>query len=278
MTSSLSDAEYLFIRSLVYERSRINLGDHKHEMVAGRIGKRLRQLGLPGYSEYCRFLQTDTGQAELIDLIDAISTNHTSFFRDSSHFDFMRTQILPKLGTVPSRSNPRKVRVWSAACSSGEEPYSIAICLAEHFIRMPEWSWEIDATDISTRMLSDARTGIYKADQVTLPQPEWLRRYFQHGLNAYDGYYRVKQEIRNRVRFFHVNLFQLHYPFPSGFQIVFCRNVMIYFDRSTQRQLLQKIADYSAPGAFLFLGPSESLIGIRGCFRYVSPGIYQKEK
>lgn len=277
MTHSLSEADYRFIRDLVYERSRINLGNHKHELVAGRVGKRLRRLGLQSYSQYCDFLQSDSGQEELIDLIDAISTNHTSFFRDLRHFEFLRNHVLPALVSA-SRASARKIRIWSAACSSGEEPYSIAICLAEFFSRVNGWTWEIDATDISTRMLAGAEAGIYEADQVKLPQMEWLKRYFQRGVNAYDGYYRVKNFLRSQVRFNHVNLFQPRYPFAPGYQVVFCRNVMIYFDRETQEQLLKRIADYSALGAFLFVGPSESLIGIRGCFRYCAPGIYQKDK
>ena len=277
MTHSLSEVDYRFIRDLVYERSRISLGDHKQELVAGRVAKRLRQLGLQSYSEYCDFLLTCDGEEELIDLVDAISTNHTSFFRDPGHFDFLRTQILPKLASA-ARNQARKIRVWSAACSSGEEPYSIGICLAEFFSKTPGWSWEIDATDISTRILARAEAGIYEADHVKLPQPEWLRRYFQRGVNSYAGHYRVKVELRSQVHFHHVNLFQRSYPFPPGYQIVFCRNVMIYFDRATQQQLLKRLADHSAPGALLFVGPSESLIGIRDCFRYCAPGVYQKEK
>lgn len=277
MIHPLSEADYRFIRDLVYERSRINLGNHKQELVAGRIGKRLRQLGFQHYSQYCDFLQSDRGEDELVDLINAISTNHTSFFRDLRHFEFLRNQVLPKITSAP-QVPARKLRVWSAACSSGEEPYSIAICLAEFFARTPGWTWQIDATDISTRMLAHGENGIYEADQVKLPQMEWLKRYFQRGVNAYQGHYRVKSALRSQIRFHHVNLFQPRYPFPSGYQIVFCRNVMIYFDRETQQQLLKRIADHSAPGAFLFVGPSESLIGIRGCFRYCSPGIYQKDK
>lgn len=277
MSPSLSEPDYRFIRDLVYQRSRINLGNHKQELVAGRVAKRLRQLGMESYSEYCHFLESEAGQVELTDLIDAISTNHTSFFRDLRHFEFLRGEILPKLETLIPRSKPRKLRVWSAACSSGEEPYSIALCLADHFSKVKGWSWEVEATDISTRILAAAEAGIYDAQQVTLPQPDWLRRYFQRGVNAYEGCYRVKREVREQVRFYHANLFQPQYPFPPGFHVVFCRNVMIYFDRPTQQQLLQKIAEHSARGAYLFVGPSESLIGIRGSFRYLSPGIYQKD-
>lgn len=278
MTRNLSESEYRFLRDLVYQRSRINLGESKHELVASRIGKRLRQLGLHSYSDYCRYLQSQNGQEELTDFIDAISTNHTSFFRDPSHFDFLRKQIMEPMRATARTAAVRKFRVWSAACSSGQEPYSIALCLAEFFATIPGWNWEIDASDISTRMLSAAQAGIYEAEQVTLPNNDWLRRYFQRGVRAYEGCFRVKPEIRDRVRFHHINLFQPRYPFPSGFQVVFCRNVMIYFDRPTQQNLIQKIADHSTTGAFLFVGPSESLIGIKHSFQYVAPGIYQKPK
>ena len=275
---SLDEREYRLIRDRVYQESRINLGNNKQELVSGRISKRLRHLGMHTYEEYCRFLETGPGQQELRNLIDAISTNYTSFFREAKHFEFLQKEILAKLDDRAVRSDGRKFRVWSAACSSGEEPYSLAICLADFFSKRPAWSWKVDATDISSRMLAAAEAGIYEVGQVKLPNPEWLRRYFQRGFNRFAGHFRVKPGLREKVQFHHVNLFQARYPFSPGFQVVFCRNVMIYFDRPTQHQLIQRITEFLAPGGFLFIGPSESLIGIKHTLRYLQPSIYSKER
>lgn len=275
---SLDEREYRLIRDLVYQESRINLGNNKQELVSGRVGKRLRHLGLHSYAEYCRYLESELGQQELRNLIDAISTNYTSFFREAKHFEFLQNEILMKLDDRAGRTAGRKFRVWSAACSSGEEPYSLAVCLANFFSKRPAWNWEVAATDISSRMLAAAEAGIYEAAQVKLPNPEWLRRYFQRGFNRFAGHFRVKPELREKVQFHHVNLFQARYPFAPGFQVVFCRNVMIYFDRPTQLQLIQRITEFLAPGGFLFIGPSESLIGIKHALRYLQPSIYGKER
>ena len=278
MVRSISDDDYRLIRDLVYQESRINLGNNKQELVAGRINKRLRHLGMGGYEDYCAFLQSGEGHEELRNLIDAISTNYTFFFREGKHFAFLRETILPGLETRTGRRSGRQFQVWSAACSSGEEPYSLAICLDDFFSRRDGWDWEVAATDISTRMLSKADAGIYEEDQVKLPNPEWLRRYFQRGFNRFSGHYRVKQELREKVRFYPMNLFQARYPFPAGFHVIFCRNVMIYFDRPTQQQLIQRLIEYLAPEGFLMIGPSESLIGIKHALHYVQPSIYQKGK
>lgn len=276
VTETIAESDYQLICDLVYQHSRIALGANKHELVSGRIKKRLRQLGLPDYSDYCRLLVSPDGSGELEALIDVISTNFTNFFRDPQHFDFLRREILPKLD-LQDRARPHKFRVWSAACSSGEEPYSIACVLADFFPRAPRWSWEIEATDISTRMLEAAGRGIYELDKVRLPQADWLRRFFQRGHNRFAGYGRVKPEIRKAVQFHHLNLFQARYPFAAPFDVIFCRNVMIYFDRPSQQQLVLKLFQWLRPGGHLFVGPSESLIGISHPLRYVKPSIYRKE-
>jgi chemotaxis protein methyltransferase CheR len=272
---SLGEREYQVIRKLVYERSRINLGPDKKALVAGRVNKRLRSLHLDSYGDYCRLLTSSDGENELKDLVDVISTNFTNFFRETSHFEFLRGTALPHFCTV-TRSRIKRFRIWSAACSSGEEPYSIAIVLADYFAEKPGWEWQVEATDISTRILVKARTGIYEADRVTLPKPEMLKRYFRKGVRSYDGYYRVKPELRSRVHFQHLNLFQPDYPFVPGLQVIFCRNVMIYFDRPTQEQLVNRLTDFLSPGGFLFVGHAESLIGIKHSLCAIEPSVYQK--
>lgn len=271
---SLSDTDYQFLVNLVYERSRISLGGEKRELVAARLGKRLRHHGMSRYGDYCKFLRTPAGEDELTHLIDAISTNHTFFFREIKHFEFLNTVLLPEF----SRKSPGAAfRCWSAASSTGEEPYSIAITLAEWFGRPGSaGAWTLDASDISTKVLAKAREGIYPADRLQEVSAELIRRYFLQGKGEATGLHQVKPELRSQVRFHHLNLFQRQYPFRDPFHLIFCRNVMIYFDRSTQEQLVARLHDLILPGGYLFVGHSESLTGIRHAFRMIRPAIYQK--
>ncbi len=267
---SIGDREYEFIRRLVYEHSRINLGTDKKELVAARVNKRLRLLQLETYADYCNLLQSPQGEEELVDLLDVISTNFTNFFREEKHFEFLKGTALPEL----SKYSP--FCIWSAACSTGEEPYSIAILLAEYFKAIHPNKWVIEATDISTRVLNKAQQGVYEANHVKLPSQDLLRKYFQRGSNKWEGHFRVKDELRNQIRFHHFNLFNAGYPFTTEFQVIFCRNVMIYFDRPTQEQLIAKLADRLVPGGYLFVGHSESLTGVKHTLKSVQPSVYRK--
>ncbi len=270
---SLSDQDYERIRRLVYEHSRIDLGENKKELVTARLAKRLRATGIPDYAAYCAHVDSKKGEEELTHLIDAISTNHTFFFREIKHFDYMRETVLP----AAVKGDPRRVfRLWSAAASSGEEPYSIAIQLDDYFSRQPGWNWKVEATDISTKILAKAREGIYPAERLREVPPEWMRSYFQKGVNEWEGHFRVKAEVRQRVNYTHLNLLQPSYPFQEPFHAIWCRNVMIYFDRPTQEQLVNQLAAKLAPGGWLFIGHSESLTGIRHPLKAVKPAIYQK--
>lgn len=176
--SALEDTEYKFIRELVYQRSRISLGPDRKELVATRLDKRLRKLQLNSYADYCELLRTDAGVDEVTNLVDVISTNYTSFFREMQHFEFMTQVVLPEWRSRPAHPPAEPFRAWSAPCSSGEEPYSIAITLADFFADDPTVDWHIEASDISTRKLSDAEHGIYEMERVQLPQPAWLRVFF----------------------------------------------------------------------------------------------------
>ena len=274
-TSRLEDKDYNFICRLVYERSRIHLGHDKRALVASRLAKRLRQLQLPDYDAYCRLLRSPEGEAELRFLIDRISTNHTNFFREMKHFDFLRDTVIPRWRN--RRPGKRDMfRVWSAACSSGEEPYSMAICLAEYLSRPESGAWRIEASDISTRVLDLARQGIYTAERLSAVNPQWLQRYFQKGLRDWQGHFRVKEELRQRVSFHHLNLLEAGYPFSQPFECIFCRNVMIYFDRPTQEDLVRHLAERLVPGGYLMVGHSESLNGIKHSLRLVQPAIYMR--
>jgi len=271
--ATLTQQAYEFITQLVYERSRISLGDDKKSLVAGRLGQRLRALGLSDYEQYCNLLRSAHAEDEISELIDLISTNHTHFFREPAHFDFLRRSVLPTL-TARLGFAQRPLRFWSAAASSGEEVYSLAIVLAEYARVQPAFTWQIDASDISQRMLDRCRSGIYAADKVELPSPELLERYFQRGFSEREGYYRVKAELRRKVGVQYINLFQPHYPLPNGLDVIFCRNVMIYFDAPSRELLLDRLTEQLAPGGYLFVGHSESLIGLRHSLKSVWPSVY----
>lgn len=269
----MRDSEFDFIRSLVYERSRINLGPDKRQLVSARLGKRLRATNVPTLTEYCRLLQEPGAEHELGHLIDAISTNHTFFFREIAHFDFLRTTAVPELLERARAERWSRLRMWSAACSSGEEPFSIAMTLADC---LPTGQWQIDATDISHRILAKAAAGIYSQETVSRLPAETIRAHFQRGFGPQAGNYRVKAALRESVHFHHLNLLEGQPPFTEPFQVIFCRNVMIYFDRPTQEELIDRLARRLVPGGYLMVGHSESLTHLRQPLQAVRPAVYRK--
>jgi chemotaxis protein methyltransferase CheR len=274
MGAALADADFDFLCRLIYERSRIHLGPDKRVLVASRLAKRLRHHGLDNYGDYCKLLRSPRGEEELTFLIDRISTNHTHFFRELKHFDFLRDTVIPKWQAETRRRDP--FRIWSAASSTGEEAYSIAIELAQHFAPAESGRWQIEGTDISTRVLEAAQRGVYEADKLGGVTPELLRRHFQRGVNQWAGHMRVKDELRKRVNFQHLNLLEGNYPFAQPFDLIFCRNVMIYFDRPTQETLVRQLAGKLIPGGHLLVGHSESLSGVKHDLKLVRPAIYLK--
>ncbi|MFM7136231.1 MAG: CheR family methyltransferase [Planctomycetota bacterium] len=271
----LTPAAYQFLSQLVYQRSRIRLGPDKQSLVASRLGQRLQALDLDHFDAYCDLLQSPGAEDEIGELIDLISTNHTHFFREPAHFEILERSVLPTLATR-AEALARTVRVWSAASSSGEEAYTLAIVLAEHARRRPGFTWRIDASDISRRMLDRCVSGIYPAAKVNVPSTEILHRYFQRGFGEREGFYRVKAELRRQVAVDHINLFQPVYPLPRGFDVIFCRNVMIYFDAPSRELLVNRLTEQLIPGGHLFIGHSESLIGLRHPLESVWPSVYRR--
>lgn len=269
----MRESEFDFIRSLVYERSRISLSRDKRELVTARLGKRLRATNLTSVGEYCRLLKAPGQEAELANLIDAISTNHTFFFRENAHFDFLRQKVIPEMQGTAAKERRTCFNVWSAACSSGEEPYSIAMTLAEC---MPNSPWRIEATDISHRILDRAKAGIYRDETVQRLTAQQLQAYFQRGFGPQDGNYRVKAALRNQITFRHLNLLEGEPPFHEQFHVIFCRNVMIYFDQPTQEELVARLARQLRPGGYLFVGHAESLTAVRHTLQNVRPAVYRR--
>jgi chemotaxis protein methyltransferase CheR len=272
--SSLSDGDYRFLCDLIYERSRIHLGPDKRVLVTSRLAKRLRHHNLTNYGEYCDLLRSPKGEEELQFLIDRISTNHTHFFREQKHFDFLTEVVIPRWQADARRPEP--FGIWSAASSTGEEAYSIAVHLAEEFCPAESNRWRIEGTDISTRVLEVAQRGVYESDRLASVAPDVMRRHFQRGVNQWQGHLRVKDEIRRQVRFQHLNLLDGNYPFDRPFDLIFCRNVMIYFDRPTQETLVRLLAEKLVPGGYLFVGHSESLSGVKHTLKLVRPAVYLK--
>jgi chemotaxis protein methyltransferase CheR len=270
-----SPAEYEFIRQLVYEHSRIHLGAGMKEMVGQRLHRRLTATGLDSYQDYCDYLKSPGGEEELTGLIDAISTNVTSFFGEGPQFDFLASTLLPQWVAEPGRRPGDVFRAWSAACSSGEEPYSIAIVLDDFFSRHRPYRGQVIASDISTRMLQRAQEGIYRLEQVKLPEVEWLKRYFLKGVGAYQGCCRVKDELKKLVAFHHANLLQPDFPAAGPVEVIFCRNVMIYFDQKTQEELVERLTGRLVPGGYLLVGHSESLIGLPHLLSTVCASVYR---
>ena len=274
MTASempISPTAFAFLADLVYRRSRIRLGPDKQSFVSGRLGGHLRAIDCSSFDANCRLLDSPAGADEIGVVIDLLSTNHTQFFREPDHFDFLAREVLP-------RAAARPLRVWCAAAASGEEAYSLAIVLAEHFAGSAADDWTLVASDISRRMLDRCRRAIYAADQVRLPDAGMLPRHFRRGFGEWEGYYRVKPALRRRVAIEHVNLFQAAYPWPAGFEVIFCRNVMIYFDAESRQALVERLFEQLTPGGHLFVGHAEGLQGLRHRFRAAAPGVYERPR
>ena len=272
---SFSGKAYRFLVDLVYEHSRIRLGADKQTLLANRLQKRLRVLGLASYDDYCAVLESREGAEEIEELVDLISTNHTKFFRESDHFSFLVSRVLPALiPRLVSLGSP--LRLWSAAASSGEEPYTMAIVIAEYLRAYPPLEWQITASDISKRMLGHAQQGIYRMDAVQTVPPALLKRYFQKGMGVRAGTCRIKPELRDRLRFERINLFQPTYPVARKQHVIFCRNVMIYFDAPSRAIAVQRLTQHLSPDGYLVVGHSESLLGTRHGLQPIQQGIYQR--
>lgn len=272
MRTALSESDsYQFIIDLVYDRSGIRLHGGKEALIKARLGKRMRHLGFEHLKDYCEFVQTSEGDAEIQRVIEALTTHFTTFLREESHFHFLVDQALPAL--LPP--GVKRFHIWSAACASGEEPYTLALFFAEYFPPAQGWDWSITASDISTQVLTQAKAGIYTEERVRTVPPAWLRKYFQRGVGQWEGHYRVKRSIAERVQFREINLIS-DYSHPQSFEAILCRNMMIYLDRPTQTRVLQKLCTFLQPTGYLLIGHSESLSGLNLPMRCLGPSVYQK--
>lgn len=272
-TVELSDRQFNEISKLVFNLAGIDLNPSKKQLVKARLNSRLRELSLPSFDAYLQFLKNDKTGNELVTMLDSISTNLTSFFREGHHFAFLRQEVLPKI--MSQSTNSRRVRIWSAGCSSGQEPYSIAITLQEAIQQTTGWDIKILATDLSTRVLNKAAAGVYPQDQVTGIPKQVLFRHFDKLKSKHDVAWQIKPAVRNMITFGRLNLME-KWPMRGPFDVIFCRNVMIYFKKDTQNVLVNRYFDLLNPGGIMFLGHSESLAGTSNKFKYVKPTIYRK--
>jgi chemotaxis protein methyltransferase CheR len=265
----LTATEFEEIRRLAYDKFGLDLRRGKEELVSARLGRKIRESHCRSFREYCRHVLEDSTGEALIGMIDALATNHTGFLREPDHFDFLKERVLPALMSRTS------IDIWSAACSTGEEPYTIAFTILENLLPGDYTKLHILATDISTKALDSARRATYPAERFTEFPTVWMRRFLLRGQGQWKGWYKMKTEVTGRVEFARLNLVK---PFSHNrrFPLIFCRNVMIYFDKPTQERLVNRLAECLEPGGYLLIGHAESLTGVSHPLQYVRPAIYRK--
>jgi chemotaxis protein methyltransferase CheR len=256
------------ICELIHQRAGIELGDGKQALVSSRLGKKLRESGCAGYDEYLQKVESDTTGRSLSALVDALTTNYTSFLRESTHFDHLK-KILQTLASRPS------VDIWCAASATGEEPYTLAITMLETLGMEARFRCRVVATDISTEALTTARRGVYPVEKLKDVPQAWFSKYWLKGEGEFAGSCKVKPDVARIVEFRHLNLIE-QFTHPRSYPVVFCRNVMIYFSKATQEKVVARMSMFLEPGGYLFVGHSESLTGIQQPLEFVAPALYRK--
>lgn len=256
--SMIDDAHFEAIRRLIYREAGISLSDAKRALVCSRLGKRLRELHLADHGEYLVYLRNqDPRGEELQRMVNCLTTNKTDFLREPHHFAFLREVVFPGIERRAAHGGPRRVRIWSAGCSAGHEPYTIAMTIRDYFQSLRGWDVRVLASDINTNVLQTAARGIYPAEQLAPVPEESLRRHFLRGTGTSAGLYQARPELRQLIEFRQINFMDERWPFRTKFDVVFCRNVIIYFDTATQRKLTLRLAGQVAEGGYLMLGHSE---------------------
>ena len=270
----ISEKEFDHIRSLAMAHAGIAIADYKRSMVYRRVSKRLRALGMATVGQYCSFLNSDAGPGEIQSLVNALTTNKTEFFRERHHFDHLTSTALPALLHRLERNGSHRLRLWSAGCSSGQEPYSLAMTLIGSVQNLQRWDARILATDIDTDILAKAHGGLFSADEIEMI-PEALRRKFLVKCSGERTQFRIHETARSLISFLPLNLHE-SWPMRGPFDIIFCRNVVIYFDKPTQCRLFDRFADILEPDGYLYVGHSESLYKVSERFRSIGQSVYQK--
>lgn len=262
--------DFNFLRKLSNQHSGIQVPDERFDMFYSRLSKRVRKLGLNDFKEYCQYLK-DYPDHEFTEFINSITTNLTAFFREMHHFDYLRDVVIPEV--LKRNKNTKQIRVWSAGCSTGEEPYTLAMTLLDNV--PPDWDIKVLATDLDTNVLQTAMDGVYSEERVTDLSEQILKRWFMRGKGAQDGLVRVRPQLQKIIQFKKLNLMQ-DWPMKCQFDFIFCRNVLIYFDRDTKALLASKYAKMLASRSWLFIGHSESLNQLSNEFDLVATTTYKK--
>ncbi|MEZ5543374.1 MAG: protein-glutamate O-methyltransferase CheR [Pseudomonadota bacterium] len=268
----LSDRDFNNLRRLVSEHTGISLSDQKRDLVYARLAKRLRVHGMTSFRAYCELLEQDPGE-ELEHFTNAITTNLTSFFREKHHFEFLQQDLVPML--LERYQKNRRLRIWSAGCSTGEEPYSLAITLREAIPDIDGRDIRILATDLDSNVVKTGAAGVYQAERINGLDSARIKRWFQRGKGGNQGRVRVADELRKLITFRQLNLMH-DWPMRGQFDVIFCRNVVIYFDKPTQQVLFDRFANIMQPDSYLFIGHSETLHNVSERFQLVGKTIYRR--
>src|SRR5579871_2397570 len=273
LSREISEREFLRLRNLLYEEAGIWLSQAKTALLVGRLAKRLRHHGLKSFKQYYDLVINSP--EERVQMLNALSTNETRFFREPQHFELLNSFIFPKwTEEAATGRRGRKIRVLSAGCSTGQEPYSLAMVLLDRFPAASGWEIEIIATDLSTRALEIAQTGIWPTAKVDEIPPPYLKAFMLKGFADQAGKIKAGPEISSIIRFFRMNLNEQAYPLTGKFDMIFCRNVLIYFDQHGRQQVVRRLARFLSPDGYLFLGHAESLHSISDRLRSVIPTVY----
>ena len=267
----LTEMQFDHLRDLVREHTGISLSDAKRELVYGRLARRLRALKLTSFAEYCTLIESKPAE-EMQELTNAITTNLTSFFRENYHFDQLKSEVLPYIQRV--RGNVRRIRIWSAGCSTGEEPYSLAMIMQEALNNLAGWDIKILATDIDSKVVSIAAEGVYASERLKGVNIERIKRWFPP-IEGKPGFRRVSDDLKLLITFKQLNLFD-PWPMKGLFDVIFCRNVVIYFDKNTQRALFERMAQLQEPDSWLFIGHSENLFNVTNRYKPVGRTAYRR--
>lgn len=274
---TISDAEFARFQAWIQRESGIYLPESKRTLLIRRLGRRVADLGLDSFGAYYHRAR-ELGESETIRMIDCLCTHETSFFRETKQFELLATQVLPAWANEAEAGlRPRRVRAWSAACSTGEEPFSLAMLLAATLPAEAGWRIEILASDLSTRALALAREAVWPAERAAGIPDGFRKRFLLRGLNHQEGKVKAAPEIERLVRFERINLAAPRYPVETGLDLIFCRNVLIYFDPATRRRVISRLAWHLRAGGLLFLGHAENLAGASGPdFRPEAPNVYRR--
>lgn len=270
-----TDGDFEAVRSLLYEHAGISLNDGKRDLVYGRLTRRLRNLRMSSFEGYLRFLDSPAGESEMVHFINALTTNLTAFFREPHHFDFLAKQALPE--AMRRHTADRRIRFWSAGCSTGEEPYSIAIVAREVLPFKQRWDLKILATDLDSNVVATAAQGQYTTERIAGISKPRARKWF-HGVNGRSSTsVQTNAALKELITFKQLNLMH-EWPMRGPFDLIFCRNVVIYFDKPTQRKLFDRYADILVDGGYLFIGHSETVHNLSNRFELVGQTIYRKRR